>query len=161
MQVLQKKYDAGIPEVQAEFLYWLGDTLPSVFGPERSQQLIPLATFTSLGLKFAGGSDFPVTPLEPRRGLYASVARQPVNGVYGPHPFGTAESVDIHVALRSYTIWAARQLFLEKETGSIEVGKWADLAVWAENPYAIPTSALKDLTCRMTFYKGRMVFERQ
>lgn len=161
MQVLQKKYDAGIPEVQAEFLYWLGDALPSVFGPERSQHLIPLATFTSLGLKFAGGSDFPVTPLEPRLGLYASVARQPVNGVYGPHPFGTAESVDIHVALRSYTIWAARQLFLEKETGSIEVGKWADLAVWAENPYAIPTSALKNMTCRMTFYKGRMVFARQ
>jgi predicted amidohydrolase YtcJ len=64
------------------------------------------------------------------------------------------------VALRSYTAWAARQIFLEKETGTIEAGKWADLAVWDRNPYSVPTSDLKDMKCTMTLYKGKVVFER-
>ena len=46
-----------------------------------------------------------------------------VEGDYGEQPFGTAEAVDIHAAMRSYTIWAARQLFLEKRVGSIGSGE--------------------------------------
>jgi len=160
MQELQKKYDAGYPEVQGGFLYFLGDSLPAAFGPEQSQRVLPFATYRKRGIVFAGGSDFPVTPLPPRYGLWASVAREPLKGDFGAHPFGTAESVDVHVALRSYTAWAARQIFLEKETGTIEAGKWADLAVWDRNPYSVPISDLKDMKCTMTFYKGKVVFER-
>lgn len=160
MQELQKKYDAGYPEVQGGFLYFLGDSLPAAFGPEQSQHVMPFATYQKMGIVFAGGSDFPVTPLPPRQGLWASVAREPLKGTFGPHPFGTAESVDVHVALRSYTAWAARQLFLEKETGTIEAGKWADLAIWDRNPYSVPTAELKDMKCTMTLYKGKVVFER-
>jgi predicted amidohydrolase YtcJ len=160
MQELQKKYDAGYPEAQGGFLYFLGDSLPAAFGPEQSQHVMPFATYRKMGIVFAGGSDFPVTPLPPRQGLWASVAREPLKGTFGPHPFGTEESVDVHVALRSYTAWAARQLFLEKETGTVEVGKWADLAVWDRNPYSVPTAELKDMKCTMTLYKGKVVFER-
>ncbi len=160
MQELQKKYDAGYPEVQGGFLYFLGDSLPAAFGPEQSQHVLPFATYRKRDIIFAGGSDFPVTPFPPRFGLWASVAREPLKGTFGSHPFGTAESVDVHVALRSYTAWAARQIFLEKETGTIEAGKWADLAVWDRNPYSVPTSELKDMKCTMTLYKGKIVFER-
>jgi predicted amidohydrolase YtcJ len=159
MADLQKRYDAAIPETQAEFLWWLGDVLPGAFGPERSQHLMPLATYRKRGILFAGGSDFGVTPLAARYGLWASVAREPLKGTYGPHPFGTDEAVDVHTALKSYTIWAARQIFEEKQTGSIEMGKWADLAVWDRNPYGVATDALKDMRCLMTFYKGKLVFE--
>ena len=160
MQELQKKYDAGYPEVQGGFLYFLGDSLPAAFGPEQSQHVMPFATYRKRDIIFAGGSDFPVTPFPPQFGLWASVAREPLKGTFGVHPFGTAESVDVHVALRSYTAWAARQIFLEKETGTIEAGKWADLAVWDRNPYSVPTSDLKDMKCTMTLYKGKVVFER-
>lgn len=160
MADLQRRYDAGIPETQAEFLWALGDALPAAFGPERSQHLMPLATYVRRGILFTGGSDYGVTPLPARFGLWASVAREPLRGVFGPHPFGTAEAVDIRTALRSYTIWAARQLFADRETGSLEVGKWADIAVWDRNPYAVPTAALKDMRCEMTVYKGQVVFER-
>jgi predicted amidohydrolase YtcJ len=68
--------------------------------------------------------------------------------------------VDVHTALKSYTIWAARQIFAETETGSVEAGKWADLAVWDRNPYAVATSELKEMRCLMTLYKGKVVFER-
>jgi predicted amidohydrolase YtcJ len=160
MADLQKRYDAAIPETQAEFLWWLGDVLPGAFGPERSQHLMPLATYRKRGILFAGGSDYGVTPLAARYGLWASVAREPLKGTFGPHPFGTAEAVDVHTALKSYTIWAARQIFQDKQTGSLEVGKWADLAVWDRNPYAVGTDSLKDMRCMMTVYKGKMVFER-
>ncbi len=160
MADLQKRYDAAIPEVQAEFLWWLGDVLPGAFGPDRSQHLMPLATYRKRGILFASGSDYGVTPLPARYGLWASVAREPLKGAYGPHPFGTEEAVDVHTALRSYTIWAARQIFEEKQTGSIETGKWADLAVWDRNPYTVPTNALKDMRCEMTLYKGKIVFQR-
>ena len=161
MADLQKRYDAAIPETQAEFLWWLGDVLPASFGPEQSQHLMPLATYRKRGILFAGGSDYGVSPLPARYGLWASVAREPLKGAYGPHPFGTAESVDIHTALRSYTIWAARQIFEEKQTGSLEPGKWADLAVWDRNPYTVPTDSLKDMRCLMTLYKGKIVFEHE
>lgn len=160
MADLQKRYDAAIPETQAEFLWWLGDVLPGAFGAEQSKHLMPLATYRKRGIIFAGGSDYGVTPLAARYGLWASVAREPLKGAFGPHPFGTDEAVDVHTALRSYTIWAARQIFLEQQTGSVEIGKWADLAIWDRNPYTVETDALKDMRCMMTVYKGKVVFER-
>jgi predicted amidohydrolase YtcJ len=66
--------------------------------------------------------------------------------------------VDIHAALRSYTTWAARQLFLEKRIGSLERGKDADVAVWDRNPYEIPSPDLKDLHCEMTILQGDVVY---
>jgi predicted amidohydrolase YtcJ len=159
MQQLQSKYDAGIPETQAAFLYYLGGPIAAAFGPEESQHLMPFATYRKLGLIYSNGSDFAVTPIAPQIGLWASVAREPLNAAPGQHPFGTAESVDIHTALRSYTQWSAHQLFLDKETGTLEIGKWADLAVWDRNPYAIPTPEIKEMKCTMTLYKGRVVFE--
>jgi len=80
-------------------------------------------------------------------------------GVYGKDPFGRAESVDVHTALRAVTIWAARQMFLEKKIGSIEVGKYADLAVWDRDFYSVPTAEIKDARCLMTIFDGRVVFD--
>jgi predicted amidohydrolase YtcJ len=121
---------------------------------------MPFATYRKNGILFASGSDYGVTPLAARYGLWASVAREPLNGTFGPHPFGMEEAVDVHTALKSYTIWAARQIFAETETGSVETGKWADLAVWDRNPYTVATSELKEMRCMMTLYKGKVVFER-
>ena len=47
------------------------------------------------------GSDYSVTPFPARYGLWASVARRTLNGMYGATPFGLRESVDIRTALRS------------------------------------------------------------
>jgi predicted amidohydrolase YtcJ len=69
------------------------------------------------------------------------------------------ESVDVRTALRSLTEWAAYQMFLEEKLGTIEEGKYADLAVWDQNPYSMETAALKDLRCEMTIFNGEVVFE--
>lgn len=160
MARLQKDYDAGYPEAQAPFMWWIGDNYAGNLGPERAPRLEPFKTFQQKGIKWAGGSDYGVTPYPARYGLWSSVARKTLNGTFGATPFGTKESVDIRTALRSYTIWAARQMFLEDRVGSIEPGKDADIAVWDRDLYTVPTDALKELTCELTLLGGRVVYRR-
>jgi predicted amidohydrolase YtcJ len=159
MAALEKRYDSAYPEAQAPFMWWIGDTYAGNFGPERSQRLIPLNTFLKNGIRWGGGSDYFVTPIPARYGLWASVERETLKGTYGPHPFGTAESVDIHAALRSYTIWGARQLFLDGRIGSLEMGKDADIAVWDRDMYSMPVQELRNLKCTMTLLHGRVVYD--
>src|SRR5712691_1121047 len=161
MARLQKQYDAGYPESQAPFTWWLGDNYAGNLGPERGRHLNPFRTYVTNRIKWAGGSDYGVTPFPARYGLWASVARKALNGTYGTTPFGTAESVDVRTALRSYTIWAAHQIFLEDRIGSIEVGKDADIAVWDRNMYTIPTDQLKDMQCELTLIRGKVVYRHK
>lgn len=160
MARLQHDFDAAYPEPSATFTWWLGDTYAANFGPARSRRLNPFATYLKRGIIWANGSDYNVTPFEARYGIWAAVARQTLLGTGGADPFGRAESVDVHSALRSVTIWAAHQMFLEKKIGSVEVGKYADLAVWDRNPYAVPTEQLKDMQCQMTLFDGHVVYDR-
>jgi predicted amidohydrolase YtcJ len=159
MAALEKRYDAAYPEAQAPFMWWIGDTYAGNFGPERSQRLVPLNTFLKNGIHWGGGSDYSVTPIAARYGLWASVERETLKGTYGAHPFGTAESVDIRTALRSYTAWGARQLFLEDRIGSLEIGKDADIAVWDRDMYTMPAQQLRNLECTMTLLHGQVVFD--
>lgn len=158
---LQHRYDAGYPELQAPFLWWIGDTYAGNYGPDRSQRLIPLKSLKDQHLIWGGGSDFPVTPLPARYGLWSSTARAPLKGLYGAQVFGTEQAVGIHEALRSYTNWAAALLFLGDKVGSIEPGKRADLAVWDRDLYAAPTADIKDLKCEMTLLDGEIVFQAE
>lgn len=159
MARLQKDFDAGFPEPSATFAWWLGDTYAGNFGPARSLRLNPFKTFRAKGMTWANGSDYGVTPFPARYGIWAAIAREPLLGVYGGDPFGRAESVDVKTALRAVTIWAARQMFLEKKIGSIEVGKLADLAVWDRDFYMVPTAQIKDAKCLLTIFDGKVVFQ--
>ena len=158
MARLQRDSDAAYPESSAGFMWWIGDNYAGNFGPRRNLRMKPFQTYIKKRIQWAGSSDYPVTPFAARYGVWASVAREALNGTYGAKPFGTTESVDVRTALRSYTAWAARTMFLDDRIGTIEVGKEADLAVWDRNPYAIPTDQLKDLRCELTMIRGRVVF---
>ena len=89
MASLQKQYDAGYPEAQAPFMWWIGDTYAGNFGPQRSQRLEPFKTWLAKGVQWGGGSDYDVTPFAARYGIWASLERETLKGVYGAHPFGT------------------------------------------------------------------------
>ena len=158
MARMQKEFDAGYPEPSATFHWWIGDNYAGNFGAARSKRLNPFKTFQNKGMIWANGSDNNVTPFPARYGIWAAVAREPMLGVYGGDPFGRAESVDVHTALKAVTIWAARQMFMEKKIGSIEVGKYADLAVWDRDPYSVPTADLKEMKCLMTVFNGKVVY---
>ena len=161
MARLQKTYDAGYPESQAPFMWWLGDNYAGNLGPARGKRLKPFRTYVRKGIKWGGGSDFSVTPFAARYSLWSSTARTTLHATYGAQPFGTAEAVDIHDALRAQTIWAAHQMFLDDRIGSIEAGKDADIAVWDRNMYIEPTERVKDLKCELTLLQGEVVFRKE
>jgi predicted amidohydrolase YtcJ len=155
---LQKEFDAAYPELQTAFMWWIGDNYAGNLGSVRAQRLSPLRTFADKGIRWAGGSDYGVTPFPARYGLWSAVARRTLHGTFGATPFGTKESIDVRTALRSYTIWAAHQIFLDDRIGSIEAGKDADIAVWDRDPYTVPTDALKDMKCELTLFRGAVVY---
>ncbi len=160
MAALQKDYGSGYPEAQAGFTWWIGDIYAANLGQARSQRLNPFASYVHQGVIWGGGSDTSVTPFPARHGLWASTARQTSNGSWGPAPFGTAEAVDIHTALKSYTAWAAPLIGAGGRTGVLAPGMAADIAIWDRDPYAVPTAAIKDMACEMTFFRGKLVYER-
>ena len=159
MAMLQRRYDAGVPEMQPPFIWWIGDNYAGNLAPNLMERLEPLKTLLSRGVQWTGGSDFFVTPVAARYGLWAAVERETLKATYGLHPFGTAEAVDAHAALRAYTAAAARQLFLEDRIGSLEPGKEADIAVWDRNFYSMPPAELREVKCEMTLFGGKVVYD--
>ena len=160
MADLQKRYGSGVPESQGEFAWWLGDIYAAKLGPERSLRLNPFHTYLQRGIRWGGGSDSPVTPIAARYGVWASMTRETLRGTWGKTPFGVAETVDAHAALRSYTAWAAPQIAAGHRTGSLKPGLSADIAVWDRNPYAVEPAAMKDMVCEMTLFRGEVVYEK-
>ena len=143
MVKLQMEFDAAYPEIQPAFLWWIGDQYAANFGPERSLRVLPMRTFLERGIRWAGSSDFDVSPFAPRYALWAAVER---------------ESIGVMDALKAYTRGSARQVFLEEKIGSIEVGKYADLVVWDRDPLSIDAPELKDLRVLLTMMDGDIVY---
>lgn len=157
MYKLQNSYDAGYPEVQPAFMWWIGDAYAANFGPVRSPKVLPLKTLNDRGILWAASSDYDVSPFPPRYGLWAAIARQTLFGTHGEHPFGTEESISVRDGLRSYTTSAARQVFLEDKIGSIEGGKYADIVVWDRDPYSVSPEEIKDMKALLTIFNGTIV----
>jgi hypothetical protein len=105
------------------------------------------------------GSDFPVESADPRLGLYAAVTRQDLQGD-PPGGWLPGERLTPEEALRGFTLDAARSLFLEKEVGSLAIGKRADLVVFARDPMTIPAAGIPRAEIDYTLVNGQVVYER-
>jgi predicted amidohydrolase YtcJ len=111
------------------------------------------------GGRLALGSDFPVESADPRLGLYSAVTRQDLSG----QPAGgwlPGERLTRAEALRGFTLDAAWSLFLEKEVGSLEVGKRADLVVFGRDPMTVPEAEIPKAEIDYTLVDGKIVYER-
>ena len=155
----EREYDAAYPEPSATFTWYIGDVYAPNFGA-RSQRLNPFATFERNGIIWANGSDLYVTPFPARYGIWAAIARETLLPCSGRSVRPRRGGGCAHGAPGPVTIWAAHQMFLEKKIGSIEVGKYADLAVWDRDPYTVPTADIKEMQCEMTVFNGKVVFEK-
>ena len=106
------------------------------------------------------GSDFPVELADPSHGLYAAVTRQDRSG-QPPGGWQPEERLSRAEALRGFTLDAAYSLFLEEEVGSLEVGKRADLVVFARDPMTVPAAEMPSLEIDMTLVDGEIVYRRE
>jgi len=142
--------------VQTTFLYFEGDTYVKFLGEERGARAKPLRSMIDKGIVVANSQDYPSGPIPARIGLWAAVTRR----TFGGNVICPEERITVPEALRTYTIWAAKHIFMEDRTGSIEVGKYADLVKWDTDIYKAPVDALKDMKAEMTMLSGKVVYER-
>jgi len=110
-------------------MWWIGDTYAGNFGPQRSQRLEPFKTWLAKGVQWAGGSDYFVTPYAARYGIWASLGRETLKGVYGAHPFGASEAIDVHTARRSYSAVQCCSLEGDGDDGVSDVDEGLGLAL--------------------------------
>lgn len=114
--------------------------IEELLGAERAKRLLPLRTMHDAGILLTGGSDAPVTLIDPIAGIYAACN----------HP-NSDQSLDIETALRMYTSDAAAIGFEENEKGSLESGKFADFVVLNKNPLAMKPENLGELKIEETY----------
>ncbi len=120
----------------------------------------PYKSFLEAGVKLCMGSDWSVAPLNAIVGIYAAVTRQTVDG---GNPMGWIPKQKISVvdAIKGYTINNAYAAFEEKEKGSIEPGKLADMIVLSDDILTIKPEKIQNVKVLMTIFDGKIVYERK
>ena len=130
-------------------------TVPRI-GIERAKYLYPIGTLLRSGARVAFGSDWYVTSANPLLGIEAAITRLEPYGATD-QPLGDDEEITLAEAIAAYTIGGAYVNFLDKTTGSLEVGKQADLIVLDQNLFEIPASEISDTDVVATIFQGRLV----
>lgn len=123
------------------------------FGPDRSEATARLGSLEHEGVIFALHSDFSlvVVPMHPLTAAWTAVNRIAADGETVVAP---GERIGVERALRAITIDAAYVLGLDRELGSIEVGKAADFAVLAADPLEVPPERIRDIDVWGTVLDG-------
>ena len=107
----------------------------------------------------ASSSDYPVTiPCNPLEAIQFGITRSEFNTTDPKEILWPEERVTLEQMIRSFTSNGAYANFLEKETGSIEVGKKADLIVLDKNLFEIPVTEISKAKVLMTLFEGEEVF---
>jgi predicted amidohydrolase YtcJ len=135
-------------------------TIPFI-GPERSGWQYPFGSLAASGATLCAGSDWPVSTPDPLQEMHVGVHRTPppdyVYGVSSDEPFLPGERLSLAQAIRAFTMGSAYVNHLDDETGSIEVGKLADLVVVSDDLFALDSPA--DARVLLTLIGGETVYE--
>ncbi len=127
--------------------------LPDCFLP----RTYPVRAMLDAGVRVALSSDAPVVEDDnPLAGIQAAVTRRDLDGEL----IAPEQSISIADALRAYTAGGAVATGDESNRGSIERGKWADLAVLSGDPLTADPERLSQIHVDMTLLGGRVVYER-
>ncbi|HEY3443524.1 MAG TPA: amidohydrolase [Paludibaculum sp.] len=152
-------------DAQPGWMYFDVPALGRVFGLQNMRYFFPLKSFLNNGIPVAGGSDHmlgldkdaAVNPFDPFFNMWMCVARQTREG----NSFYAEERVDRRDALRMWTTGAAWIQTSEKQRGTLEVGKLADLVVIDQDFLNCPEDELKSIAPVLTMVEGRTVYERK
>jgi predicted amidohydrolase YtcJ len=136
-------------------------TIPFL-GPERASWQYPFGSLLRHGATLVMGSDWPVSTPDPMAEIHVAVNRKmPSNYVYrvdNADVFYPEERIDLPTAVAAFTAGSAYASHRETETGSIEVGKRADVAVFDRNIFATPVDEIAGARCLQTYVDGERVY---
>jgi len=152
-----KMRDLGVVvSTQPQFLRLGGDFYPGLFGEARAARAIATREWLQEGVTVALGSDTPTTPwTTPQVTLFGAVSRI----TYSRKRYHPEQALTIQEALRAHIMGSAYAGHEEGIKGSLEPGKYADLAVWTKDPYAVATKELWDIPVALTMVGGRIVHQ--
>jgi predicted amidohydrolase YtcJ len=127
-----------------------------VLGADRARWQYPFRSLLDAGARMAGGSDWPVTTANPLLEMEVAITRTDTDDRDGPALFAE-ERLTLDQALTAFTLGSAYVNHSEGETGSIEVGKRADLAVLDRDIRAPDAGPLGEARVVATLVAGRVV----
>ena len=134
-----------------DHVYYYGEQLPQIVGPDRAARFMPLGSAFAVGHRASIHTDNPATPVDPFRVISTAVTRKTKDRGY---ILGPTERVTINDALKAVTINAAWQLFEDDQRGSITVGKAADFVLLSHNPLRIQPENIKNISALCTWIDG-------
>jgi len=136
---------------------WIGAWIKNV-GAEREQRAWAWKTVLDGGGHLAFGSDWPVVTINPWLGLQVAVTRQDSEG----RPAGgwlPEQRLSVAAAVHAYTMGGAFAMRREKDEGSIEAGKLADLILVSPNIFEVEPRRIAETKVILTMVGGKVVFE--
>lgn len=136
-------------------LHWIRDRL----GPERTRDTYVWKRMLEAGLVLAGSSDCPVESYDPMVGIQAAVTRQDPTG-YPPGGFAPEERLSVYEAISLFTKNIPFATGDQERAGTIETGKFADLAILEQDPFLVPPAELSHVRAICTLVAGRPVYDR-
>lgn len=145
-------------DIQNAFMWNKASTVSRFLGRPTAERAIATRTLIDvMGIDNLGaGTDYPVNLIDPFVNMYVMVTRNDQNG----DTYGKDQAISRQEAIRLYTSSAARYTFSENRTGSIEVGKLADLVILSADILSVPDEAIKNIQAVRTIVGGRTVFVR-
>ncbi len=125
------------------------------------QRFYPAFELWKAGAIVAGGSDYPVDPLLPMVQIETAVDHtgEAIPGVYSGALSPKEAVPDLLAVVKMHTINPAYEMHMERETGSIEVGKYADLVVLSQNLFAVPNERISETSIVQTILGGKVVYD--
>ncbi len=156
-EAIQRVKDLGvIISTQPTMIRAFADACERIWGEERAQRIIPTRTWLDMGIPVCLSSDAPSLPWwDPMSTLYASIVRQS----WTKKPVSPEQALTIDEAMYAHTMAGAYADFAENKKGSLEAGKFADLAVWHDNPYTVATEDIPFLTVDLTMVGGKVLYQ--
>jgi predicted amidohydrolase YtcJ len=148
-----------IPSVQPTHatsdMYWAAERL----GNERIKNAYAYKALLNATGYVALGTDFPVEDISPFKTFFAAVVREDAKG-FPANGFQKENALTREETLKGMTIWAAYSNFEEKEKGSLEPGKWADLIILDTDIMKCEEGKILDGKVLSTYIAGEEVYKR-
>ena len=129
---------------------WAEDRL----GPNRIKHAYAWRNMLDHQVPFILNSDMPGEPWEPMQTLYFGVTRMDLQE-NPPSAWYAEQALTAEEALRAMTIDGAKSAFMEKMTGSLEVGKFADFVILSDNPLEVAPHKIKDIQVERVVIQGK------
>ena len=138
---------------------WVLELNIPTMGQERVDRMYPIRSVHDAGGTVVGGSDWIYGPLDPFESIEVAITRSDPQIDDGLASKNMNDAVDVALAIDMYTINGAWLMHHEDITGSLEVGKRADVAVIDQNLFDIPATDIGNTKVKLTVFDGRVVYD--